>query len=132
MKTFPRATAWLISILYIFTSSANAEEFVNSYTPEQFRDMAINYKMIYENKKVETMESAMQAMEFKGYVAGYLDAHPSIPDLNACLGRNTVSVIAARSAHLLSIAPLDRRVPTTIPFLTSLAFACDEKAWKQK
>src|SRR5690606_9907261 len=90
---------------------AQADDFVQTYTPEQFREMAIYYKQILEGKEFETVEPALKAMEFKGYVAGALDNRERDSKLNECARRNTLAVIAARTASVFASTPLDRATP---------------------
>jgi hypothetical protein len=109
---------------------------VPSYTAEELRENARSFLMVREKKQPLTAEAALHAMEFKGYVAGILDAgtglyDPKNPDakLAECARRKSVGDIAHRVAVLITTGPLDRSIPAPWQLGISLYAACDDAAW---
>lgn len=126
----PIVVALALSTLFSVVDSHGAD-FVETYTPEQFREMALYYKQILDGKEFETAEPTLKAMEFKGYVAGALDNRERNSNLNECVRRNTLAIIAARTASVYASTPLDRGIPAATTFWVALHFACDEETWKK-
>lgn len=106
---------------------------VPSYTAEQLRQNAISFLAVRERKQPLQTETVVRATEFKGYVAGILDARtgafdPKDPDpkLSECVRRKPVSDIAHRAAVLITTQPLDRSMPAPVKLGISLYLACDD------
>lgn len=126
----------LILMCGLVPFTAFPQDPVPSYTAEELRDNARSFLMVREKKQPLTAEAALHAMEFKGYVAGILDASTGLLDpkyrdakLVECARRKPVGDIAYRAAVIITKGPLDRSVPAPFQLGISLYPACDDAIW---
>lgn len=137
---FPSNCALSLAALFIVTVLAPSQAFsqdpVPSYTPEQLRENATSFLAVRERKQSLTAEIRIRAAEFKGYVAGALDARTgefdrkgADPKLSECVRRKPVEVIAHRTAVGITSQPLNRSLPAPANLGISLYLACDDSMW---
>ncbi|CAG9933403.1 hypothetical protein [Candidatus Nitrotoga arctica] len=139
MRTFFRLSIFAGALCVISTAYATAADdgIVPSYTMEEIYERAAALKQVLSKDKTPNdptalLELAMKAAEFRGYVAGILDLQAAYPKLVECSKRNSIGLIAARTAGMVTSVPLDRGGHPSYNILLSIYFACDESNWTKK
>ncbi|MEQ1741035.1 MAG: hypothetical protein ABL869_00815 [Candidatus Nitrotoga sp.] len=135
MRTFFRLSIFAGALCVI--STAYATGIVPSYTMEEIYERAAALKQALSKDKIPNdptalLELAVKAAEFRGYVAGILDSQAADPKLVECSKRNSIGLIAARTAGMVTSVPLDRGRHPGYNILLSIYFACDESSWTKK
>ena len=128
--------AYNLSLVGLVDAAEN--RIVPSYTMEALYERATTLKRLLSqdnlpNEHLALLDLAAKAAEFRGYVAGTLDQQDlTETDLVECSRRNTLSVITARAANVITSVPLDRDGTAGLTVLLAIHYACDESNWKKK
>ena len=126
-----------ITLALLSISSCYALDSAWSYTMEEMYQRATAYKLAAQGKSPEEpagqLETLLKAHEFRGYVAGILDAAQTTKhqEYQECARRLPVSTITARAASAITSVPLDRTYVANLAVLLAIVFACDEAQWSK-
>lgn len=87
----------------------------------------------FPEDSVALLDLSIKAAEFSGYVAGTIDQQEFDEHrLVECSHRNTLTVIAGRTAAVLTSIPLDRSKPAGLAVLLAIHYACDDLKQKSR
>ena len=140
MCTIFRFSIFVLTCCFSLVGYVDAAEnrIVPSYTMEELHERAAALKQLLSKDKIPDdhlglLDLATKAAEFRGYVAGTLDQQDlTEANLVECTKRNTLSVITARTANVLTSVPLNRGGVAGLAVLLAIHSACDESNWKKK
>lgn len=124
---------WHLLLLTACSSLAVAQTAPSSFTQTELKTRADAFHQVI-GKERKSLEIAINASQFFGYVAGHIDARKFGPNadhkLVECTRRLKMNEIVRRTAELIidSKPDMDETVDFSIRF--AIEFACTESMWK--